>query len=210
MSDNSRPPLRQTPQLPVAAQSQRPLRSVDEPTPKPELVFLHSDALRDLQTQTCVQCGINPAGPPATRTLQYVPPWVYLGLLANVVVVAVLYFAGRRRVHAVFRLCPDCARADARGRRLRGVSLVGLLAFPLLGAAIGAALGDASYVLGGASAGLVAAIAAMVAAVTKTKHEVIDVKNIDKKAGTVTLMASPSWQRVLAQEARDALATTPR
>jgi hypothetical protein len=173
-------------------------------------VFLHSDALRDLKTQTCVQCGINPAGPPTTRTLQYIPPWVYLGLLANVVVLAVLYFAGRRRVNAVFRLCPDCARADIRGRRLRGVSLVGLLAFPLLGAAIGAAIGDAGIVLGGASAGLVAAIAAIVAAVTKTKHEVIDVKNIDNKAGTTTLLAAPSWHRVLDQEARDALATTPR
>ena len=209
MSDNSRPMLRQTPQLPVAAQSQRPLRSVDEPPPKPELVFLHSDALRDLKTQTCVQCGINPAGPPLSRTLQYVPPWVYLGLLVNVIVLAVLYFAARRRVNAVFRLCPDCARADVRGRRLRGVSLVGLLAFPLLGSAMGAAFGDGGYVLGGASAGLVAAIAAIVAAVTKTKHEVIDVKNIDK-AGTTTLLASPSWHRVLDQDARDALATTPR
>src|SRR5688572_22003121 len=116
MSDNSRPPLRQTPQLPVAAQSQQPLRAVDERLPPPELVFLHSDALRDLKTQTCVQCGINPAGPPSTRTLQYVPPWVYLGLLANLIVLAILYFAGRRRVPAVFRLCPDCARADVRGR----------------------------------------------------------------------------------------------
>lgn len=202
--------MRETPQLPVAATSQRPVRTVDEPPPKPALVFLHADALRDLRTQTCVQCGINPAGPPKTRTLQYVPPWVYLGMLANVVILAILYFAARRRVDAVFRLCPDCAAADARGRRLRGFSIAGLLVFPAVGALLGAAIGDGGVILAGASAGLVAAIAAIVAAATKTRHEVIDTKNIDKKAGTVTLLASPTWQRVLDAEARDALATTPR
>ena len=210
MSDNSRPPLRQTPQLPVAAQSQRPLRAVDEPPPKPELVFLHSDALRDLHTATCPQCGINPAGPPVTRTFQYVPPWVYLGLLANVLVLAIMYFAGRRRVHATLRLCPDCAAADKRGRRLRAISVGGLVAFPAIGALLGSLAGDAGFILGGASAGLVAAIAAIVAAVTKTKHEVIEAKNIDKKAGTITLLAAPTWQRVIEAEAHDALATTPR
>ena len=204
--------MRETPQLPVAATSQRPLRALgDEPPPKPALVFLHADALRDLRTQTCVQCGINPAGPPKTRTLQYVPPWVYLGLLANVVILAVLYFAGRRRVESVLRLCPDCAAADVQGRRLRGFSVAGLLVFPGLGAAITALLDlSGSVILGAASAGLVAAIAAIIAASTKTRHEVIDVKNIDKKAGTVTLLAAPTWQRVLDAEARDALATTPR
>lgn len=185
------------------------MRATDEPPAKPELVFLHIDALRDLKTKTCVQCGINPAGPPASRTLQYIPPWVYLGLLANVVILAILYFVGRRRVDAVFRLCPDCARADRRGRTLRGVSVVSIVLFPLIGGVVGS-LFDGAVALGGASAGLVAAIAAIVAAHTKTKHEVIDTKNIDKKAGTVTLMAAPTWHRVLDGEARDALATTPR
>jgi hypothetical protein len=202
--------MQETPQLPVAATSQRPLRAVEEAPPKPALVFLHTDALRDLQTRTCVQCGINPAGPPKKRVLQHVPPWVYLGLLANVVILGILYFAGRRRVNAVFRLCPDCAAADARARRLRGISLAGLLVFPAVGATIGAAIGDAGVILGGASAGVVAAIAGIVAAATKTRHELILTKNIDKKAGTVTLLASPTWHAVLDAEARDALATTPR
>ena len=202
--------MSETPQLPVAAFSRHPVPVLEDGPDKPALVVLHSDALRDLQTQTCLQCGINQAGPPQMRTLQHVPPWVYLGLLGHFGLLAILYFAGRRRLDAVFRLCPDCAAADTRGRRLRSWSLAGLLVFPILGAVIGAALDSIPLCLGGASTGFVAGIAAIIASARKTRHAIIFTKHIDKRAGTVTLLASPSWQRVLDAEAREALATTPR
>lgn len=158
-----------------------------------------------LHTHTCVQCGLNPAGPPVKRRYQYVPSWVYLGLMMNIVVLLILYYAGRRVVDGKLGLCADCDRADKRGRTLRGVSLVGLLAFPVVGALVGA-LVSSDGLLFGAAAGVVAGVAGIVAAHRSTRFDVISARLIDKKAGTTILVASPELAGVLAREAPDALA----
>lgn len=182
------------------------LRHVDDAPRVPVPVLVRTEALKaGLRTHTCLQCGLNPVSQPVARSFQYVPPWVYIGLLLNVLILMILYFAGRVVVKGSLSLCPDCDRADRRGRTLRGVSLLGLLLFPLVGLLLGAPF-DGGAMAFGAAAGLVAAIAGMVAAARSTRGDVITARLIDKKAGVTTLVASPELERVLSAEAPEALA----
>jgi hypothetical protein len=48
----------------------------------------------------------------------------------------------------------------------------------------------------------------MVAAHRRTRFDVIGCKFADKKKDTMTLLASPAFQRVLDEEASDAVAST--
>ena len=122
-----------------------------------------------VQTKTCPQCGLNPATTMAKRRFMYVPPWVYAGLAINIIILAVLYIAGRRIVDGHLSLCADCDAADRRARTLQSLSVGGLVLFPMLMA------GVAGFVLGieaglmGAAAGFVAGLAGIVAAHRHTK-----------------------------------------
>lgn len=156
-----------------------------------------------LRTRTCLQCGLNPVTAPVHRKFTYVPPWVFIGLLLNVVILMILYFAGRRIVDGSLSLCPDCDGADRRGRAWRSWSVLGLILFPIVGLALGAPISEGAMAFGAAS-GLIAGIAGMVAAARKTRADVIAVRNIDKKAGTIELVASPDFGEVLAREAPQA------
>mgnify|MGYP001611834096 FL=1 len=165
------------------------------------VVTLRISAVKDgLRTHTCLQCGLNPVTTPVPRKFMYVPPWVYIGLALNVVILLILYFAGRQIVEGSLSLCPDCDRADKRGRMWRGLSLGGLIVFPLLGLLIGAPFSDGAMGFG-AAAGLIAGIAGIATAISKTKADVMVVRKIDKKAGTLELTAAPEFGDVIAREA---------
>ncbi len=169
------------------------------------VVVTTSSLQAGLRTHTCPQCGINPTTGLVKRTWQYVPPWVFIGLAFNIIILLIMYMAGRRVVKGELSLCADCDAADKRARTVQGLSAVGLVAFPaLLGIPLGAILGAEAGIFG-ACAGLVSGIVGMVVAHKRTKPDAIRCTMIDKKSGAVTLTASESFQRVLAAEAPDAL-----
>lgn len=179
------------------AEGPRPLQSV----------VLRTSALEaGMRTHICPQCGVNPTTGLVKRTFQFVPPWVYVGLLLNVLVLMLLYFVGRRVVKAELSLCADCDAADRRGRTTQSLSVVGLIGFPLaLGFGLGATVGvDAG--LFGAAAGVVSGIVGMVAAHRATRADVIRCVAVDKTLGTTTLKASDTFARVLLAEGSTALA----
>ncbi|MBI1946249.1 MAG: hypothetical protein HYS27_11160 [Deltaproteobacteria bacterium] len=182
------------------------LRSADQHERVPQPVRLKIAAVQGgLRTHTCLQCGLNPVSAPVPRKFLYVPPWVYIGLALNVVILLILYFAGRQVVQGSLSLCPDCDRADKRGRFWRALSVLGLIVFPIAGLLLGVPVSDAAMGFGAAS-GLVAGIAGMVAAARKTRADVVVCKKIDKKAGTLELMAAPEFGDVINREAPEARA----
>lgn len=183
----------------------RPPREVQQIV---EVKIKPSALMAGLHTKTCPQCGLNPAGPLVKRSFQYVPPWVYVGLLLNIVVLLILYYAGRTVVKGELTLCPDCDAADTRGRRFRSLSVVGLVGFPIVFATLGGLVAGSDAALAGGFAGLVAAFAGMFAAHRRTRYDVIGCKFADKKKDTMTLQASPAFQRVLAEEASEAVPST--
>jgi hypothetical protein len=148
---------------------------------------------------------VNPTTGLVKRTFQFVPPWVYVGLLLNVLVLALLYFMGRRIVKAELSLCADCDAADRRGRTTRRLSVLGLIGFPMvLGFGLEAVCIDGG--LFGLAAGVVSGIVGMVAAHRATRADVIRCVAVDKTLGTTTLKASDTFSRVLLAERCDALA----
>lgn len=155
-------------------------------------------AAQGLRTHTCPQCGVNPAGPAKSRTLVYVPSWVYIGLFVNFFLLLILYLAGRKSIDVDVTLCPDCRRSETRARWIRGVSVLGLLAFPLLGAYLGGALGDTFM---GAASGVVASLVGMLAAHVHTRHDLLTVKKIDRDS--VTLLGTGHLDAVVEREAPD-------
>lgn len=195
-------------QAPASTSSSLPhldLRQRREQPSVVDVVLRASSVTAGLHTKTCPHCGVNPAGPPVKRTFQYVPPWVYIGLVLNIVVLAILYAAGRRVIKGTVTLCPDCDVADRRGRTIRGVSLVGIVGFPALLAGLGALVAGEDGAIVGALAGIVAFIAGIVAAHRSTRFDVIGCKLIDKKADSITLTSSPAFRRVLRAEAPQAI-----
>lgn len=151
-----------------------------------------------LVTTTCPMCGLNPAGPTVKRKFEFVPPWVYLGLMANIVVLVVLYLVGRKRIDVDLALCEECASADKRAGRLRGFSFAGLILGPLLGALAGSPGGGQAVAIG-AGAGVVAGIVGMVAAHLHTRHDVLACKRIDKHA--IVLQGTAHVPEILEREA---------
>lgn len=171
---------------------------------KPMSFLLRKDGLTyGVNTKTCPQCGLNPGGLPKKRVFLYVPPWVYLGFLANIIVVLVLYSVGRKRVETRVTLCDDCARADRRGRTLRGFSVVGVIAGILAPLFVGLAVDSPEVAIFGMGVGLVAGIVGAVVTHRRTQGDVILCLHID--AQQVKLKASPAWRRVLAEEQPDLL-----
>ncbi len=149
---------------------------------------------------------MNPTTGLVKRTWQYVPRWVYIGLLFNIIILLIMYMAGRRVVKGELTLCADCDAADKRARTLQSVSAVGLFAFPaILGIPLGMLIGPEAGIFG-ACAGLVSGIVGMVVAHKRTKPDAIRCTLIDKKAGILTLSASETFRQVLASEAPEALA----
>ncbi len=187
------------------------LPHLDLAPPSPEerspvgVVLRPSRLEQGLHTRTCPQCGLNPAGAPVKRTFQWVPPWVYFGLLLNIVILMILYYAGRRIVKGELPLCSDCDVADRRGRRLRSFSVAGIFLGPLVFAGLGGVTLGSEAAAAGALIGLVSGIVGIVASHRRTRFDVIGVKHIDRKRDTMTLTASPTFGRVLAAEAPDAL-----
>ena len=170
-----------------------------------DIVVRPSAVASTLRTHTCPQCGLNPAGPPVKRTFNWVPSWVYLGLLINIVVLLILYGVGRKVVKGELTLCADCDAADRRGRTIRSVSVAGLVLGPALFGTLGAMAAGGDGAMIGALIGLVAGIAGIVASHRQTRLDVIGVKHLDPKKDTMTLTASPSFATVLLAEAPDAL-----
>jgi hypothetical protein len=158
-----------------------------------------------LRTATCPQCGLNPATTLVKRRFIYVPPWVYIGLALNIIVLAIMYVAGRRVVDAQLSLCADCDAADRRARSLTSVSLFGLIGFPTIFGIAGGALVGLDAGMFGLAVGLVAGVVGVVAAHRHTKQDAIRCTFVDKARGVTTLAASDTLQRVLAQEAPTAL-----
>ena len=180
------------------------LRSAEQRVRVPQPIRLKIVAVQGgLRTHTCLQCGVNPVSEPVPRKFMYVPPWVYVGLALNVVILMILYFAGRQVVQGSLSLCPDCDRADKRGRFWRGLSVLGLILFPIAGALLGVPISEGAVAFGAAS-GLTAGIAGMVAATRKTRADVIVCRKIDKKGGTLELMAAPEFGDVIDNEAPQA------
>jgi len=169
-------------------------------------VVLSTTALQQgIRTHTCPQCGLNPTTTMVKRTFQYVPPWVYIGLLMNVIVLLLLYVVGRRVVKGEVALCADCNDADRRARTLQSVSVVGLVAIPLLFSfGAGLFLGAEAGLLAGA-VGVVSGIVGMIAAHRTTRFDALRCVMVDKQANTTTLKASDTFSRVLLGEAPDAL-----
>jgi hypothetical protein len=193
------------PLQPVA--TPQPDLTISRPTggeEKPVTFTVGKDRLAmGVHTHTCPQCGMNPAGAPKARKFQFIPPWVYLGFLANVIVFLILYLIGRKQVDTQLSLCDDCDAADKRGRRVRTLSVVGAIFAPL-GALLGGLALDlevAAVVASGVA--LVGGIVGSVIAHRKTRGDVILVKKIDKTE--VQLLASPRFPQVLAREAPDLL-----
>jgi hypothetical protein len=123
----------------------------------------------------------------------------------NIIVLLVLYYVGRQVVKGELGLCAECDAADRRGRTLQGVSVGGLLLFPLLfGVGLGTVLGLDAGLLG-AAVGVVSGVVGMVAAHRFTRFDVIRCIAVDKKKGTLTLKASETFARVLGGEAPGAL-----
>ena len=169
-------------------------------------VALRASALEaGLHTATCPQCGINPAGPPVERTFQHVPGWVYIGLLANVVVMMILYLVGRVRVTGTLTLCADCDAADRRGRRLRSLSVVGLVGLPLLFGFIGGIAAGVEAALVGAGAGVVGGAIGAIVAHRRPATETIGVKFANRKQNVLELTANATFRDVIEREAPDAL-----
>ena len=191
------------PTLPVAAQSQRQVRPIEEAPSRPVDLTLKSDSARALVLRTCPQCGLNPAGAPVARTFQWVPPWVFAGLLLNIIVLLILYYVGRQRLMVQLPLCADCAAADKRGRTIVGFAIASVFALPALFALIGSVVDNPGI---GAGIGFVAGLVAAGTAVFRTRPQVIECRKIDKKAGTITLRAAPSWRGVVEREQPEALA----
>ncbi len=185
----------------------RSLLGPQQNAPLPVSIVLHGPSLvAGLRTHTCPQCGLNPAGPPVARTFQYIPPWVYIGLLFRGFGLLILYLIGRRRVKATLSLCSDCDRADKRARNIRGLSMFGVFVLPALGASV--LWLDTVVGAVAAGAGFVAGIVATVVAHARTRSDVIACKKIEGKPQKVTLTASPSFGRVLAAEAPDSLVSS--
>jgi hypothetical protein len=183
----------------------RSLLGPKQNAPPPVPVVLDGPSLAaGLHTLTCPQCGLNPAGPPVARTFQYIPPWVYVGLVFRGFGLLILYLIGRRRVKATLTLCGDCDRADKRARRIRGLSMFGVVLLPALAST--ALFLDT--VVGGIAVGAaaVAGAIATVVAHTRTRSDVIACKKIEGKPQRVTLTAAPSFRRIVAAEAPAALA----
>lgn len=188
-----------------AAMPQLDLRHRDGPRVLKDVVVSTSALQGGVHTRTCPQCGLNPTTTMARRTWQYVPPWVYVGLVLNVLILAMLYYAARVVVKGAVSLCDDCAAADRRGRTIQSMSVIGLVAFPvLLGVGLGAIVGAEAGIFG-AAAGVVSGIAGMIAAHRMTRFDVIRCTMVDKKKGTLTLKASDTFGQVLAAEAPRAL-----
>ena len=158
-----------------------------------------------LHTSTCPQCGLNPAGPAVKMTFEWVPRWVSIGFFVNLVVLWILYMAGRKVVRAEIPLCVECASADRRGRFLRRLSYIGPVIGPIAFGLLGAMTLGLDAAIGGFCVGLVAGIAGTVASHRGTRFDIIGVKHIDLKHDTMLLSASPSFQHVVAVEAPDAL-----
>lgn len=204
--------------MPSISQTVEPVVEPVKPVATPHLdlrrdderpVFVDIDLKYDhveagIRTHTCPQCGLNPGGA-VVKKWQYIPPWVYVGLLINILVLLILYSTGKRTVKAELNLCQDCDQADNAAQRLRGLSLGGLFLGPLAAGIVGGvSLGEDGAIVG-ALTGLVAGIAGIVAAHRRTRFDVIVCRLIDKKKGKVTIRTAGQFRRVLAHEAPDAL-----
>jgi hypothetical protein len=191
------------PSLPVAPESRRKRALDRERYVMPVDVDLSRQALlAEFHTETCPQCGVNPAGRAQPRTLQWVSPWIYAGFFVNVLVLAALYYLLRQRVTASLPLCPDCEAADKRGRRATAASYWGVLLAPIACAIAASPFDAAGYA---SLVGLVAGVVGAVYTTVKMRPQVIEVRRIDKDRDLVRLRASPSWRAVLEREKPTAL-----
>jgi hypothetical protein len=153
-----------------------------------------------LATHTCPQCGLNPAGPLRRRWFQYVPPWVNIGIALNVFVLFILYLAGRKRVELSLGLCGECVAAERRARLLRGGSVLAAVFAPF---APLLAADEPLLALAGAGVVLVGGVVGSIVTHVRTRSDVVGCERIDQES--VVLRASPSWRRVLADEAPEVL-----
>ena len=192
----------------------------DDPASVVELDREHLK-LHGVHTQTCPQCGINPSTGPKKRTFRWAPPWLFAVWLWGALTAAAvsplisigvlgLAFLARRKVTTMLSLCDDCDHADVRARRIRGASVTaGFVTLPIAALALAQMSGWGWFVSPVVQASLlgvvaVAGVAGAVFAHLKTSKAALFVKRITPSV--VRLKASPTWRRVLRQEAPKALA----
>jgi hypothetical protein len=169
-----------------------------------------------VRTQTCPQCGVNPAHGPTLRRHTKTPRFWYFLLVPSCFlwapaffVVAGIALATRKTVSTSYTLCSDCDRADRRAQGIRGLTAWSGLFAPLIAfwAGIGLELsgpGIGALVGGSFVAGLTAAAFGHV----KTKTSLLDVRDIER--AWLRLRASPTWKRVLREEHPEALGLLPQ
>jgi hypothetical protein len=132
--------------------------------------------------KNCVRCGKDAAqGRRISATQYFSPRWVWLGLLAGVLPVVVLYFVGRKTLHISYSLCPECAREERRKKWIAAGAWL-LVAVSAL-ASVG--LGDA-WILIACGILLVAAVVASFQAnapviVSGYKDQVFTVKGVSEE-----------------------------
>jgi len=187
--------------------------SLNAPVEKPVTMILNGEEVaRGIKTNTCPQCGLNPVNKVHNHKFQFIPPWIYLGLLANVLAFLVLYHFGRREIKSEIGLCDACKAQMTRAQFLRIVSTISAIIGPaLIGGLAGSAFGiDVGLLVGGAA--FVAGVVGSVVTFKRTKNHLLTVKKIEKYklkgAGgrnivyrVLKLEANPQFRATLLKEA---------
>ena len=183
------------------------------PVQKPVKILLDGDLVaQGIHTQTCPQCGLNPVDKLHKQKFQFIPQWVYLGLLANILVMLVLYYVGRKVIDTQLGLCDACAAQMKRARTFRALSIAGAIFGPmLLGGAAAAIIGSTAGLVVGATA-LVAGIVGSVVTHKRTVNDMLLVQKIEvhkfkgpggqiTKTQTLELKANTQFRATLQKEA---------
>ena len=164
-----------------------------------------------IRTHTCPQCGLNPVNKDHKQKFQFVPPWVYIGLMLNLIVLLIMYYAGRKVIDTSIALCDPCAAQMKRARLMRGLSIFGAVFAPMILAGVGGAIQGAEAALALGGIGLVAGVVGSVVAHKRTTNDVLLVKEIKEtktmidgkqtKKRTLRLRSNVQFQKTLRKEA---------
>jgi hypothetical protein len=162
------------------------------------LVVERAEFERGVVTSTCPQCGLNHADTRLAVKVEYVPPWIYLTLFANVIVLAICYYAARKRVETSVMLCADCVRAEKRARNLRSLATWALVLVNGFGT-VGLVAAESTTGMLAVGAAIAASWIGAAVVFNRTSADRIGAGAIDKH--NVTLKVPTSWRRVLRAEA---------
>ena len=186
---------------PTVALSQRNSRaSVFDPERRTieSLLVSRAEFARGVVTRTCPQCGLNHADTHVEVSVEYVPPWIFLTLFAHVLVLAICYYAARKRVETSVMMCADCGRSARRARALRIGATASLVLVNGL-APVALVFAESTVAVLAAGAAMVASWVGAGVIFRRTRADRVGAGAIDDH--TVTLKVPTSWRRVLREEA---------